>query len=468
VGNERVQFVDSIVETATVRLSLTTAPWRVLFVGTDVSPPQLRRATVSTMLADGALIPAVAYDNRVVRLHLQLDDKTPAAAATALQALRRELDRPSNILRWQPEPTLSPVYFKTFRSPDTVDAIDHGINLFDFTCEIPAEPFSLGHRVDVTPVAVSNDPNAGASGRFMDITAPQGDTETPLRISVTGSAVASRQGLFAMRRRGTVSSLPLFTQCETLTQGTDTSVTGATDGTGGGASPSGAGSNSSATTFATNTLTPVRLSTTAFPTTPSVDVRGTYRVFVRVRPATAGGIFQIKLEHGIRAIQNATVTTTVTTTTYTMVDLGLVQIPEGIDPITDGPGGATLAVVGIPIKLYAQRTGGSGNLNWDCLYFIPADDRLCLVSWGSTAPTSFVLDGISRTIYGIDGSGRIADIGQTAFSGDFPSITPGITNRLVYINDTTPNPGSSDAVSTSVTLTASYWPRYLSVRPVGT
>lgn len=468
MGTDRIQFVDSISPTAGVRLNLSAAPWSVLFSGTDINPPNLRRATVSTLLADGALVPAAAYDNRVVRLHLHLDSQSPDVNVTQLQALRRELDRPTNILRWQPDTTLQPVYFKTLRSPDTVDQVDHGINLFDLSLEIPAEPFALGHKVDLAPVSVSNDPNSGSNGRFMDITNVQGDTETPLRISVAGSAVVNRQSLFAVRRRGTVSSLPLFIQCETLTQGTDTTVTGATDGTGGGASPSGAGSNSSATTFVTNTMTPVRLSTSAFPTTPSVDVRGTYRVFARVRPATAGGIFTIKLEHGVRAIQNKTVTTAVSTTTYTMVDLDLVQLPEGIDPITDGPGGATLAVVGVPLKLYAQRISGSGNLNWDCLVFVPADDRLCFVSWGTTAPTSFVLDGISRTIYGVDGSGRIADIGQTGFAGDFPSISPGITNRLVYLNDTSPNPSSADAVSTTVSLTGSYWPRYMSVRPGST
>lgn len=468
MGAEVVQFVDSISATATIRLTVSLAPWKVLLAGTDVAPPPFRRATAQTLLMDGAIIPAAAYDNRVVRLHLQLKTNDPTVSATQLQLLHRELDRATNIIRWQPVPTLPPVYFKTFRSPDyDPGASDPGINLHDITLAIPAEPFAIGHRVDISPVAVSNDPNA-ANGRFMDITGVTGDVETPLRISIPGSAVVNRQSLFAIRRRGTPSAAPFFLQAESMTQGTDTSVTGATDGTGGGASPSGAGSNSSATTFATNTLTPVRLSTTAFPSSPSVDARGTYRVFMRVRPATAGGIFQIKLEHGIRAIQNPTVTTAVTTTTYTMVDLGLVQIPEGVDPVTDGPGGATLQVVGIPFKLYAQRTGGSGNLNWDYLMLVPADDKLGIISWGSTTPTNFIVDSSSRSVYGVDGSNRVSDIASVGLTSEFPGISPnGGTNRLVYLNDVSPN-GGSDAVSSTVTLTCSYWPRYLAVRPVST
>jgi hypothetical protein len=189
---------------------------------------------------------------------------------------------------------------------------------------------------------------------------------------------------------------------------------------------------------------------------------------MRVRPVTAGAIFQIKLRHGIRAIDNPTVTTTVTTATYTMVDLGLVQIPEGVDPVTDGPGGATLQVVGIPFTLYAMRTSGSGNLNWDYMMLVPADDKLGIISWGSTTPTNFVVDGDSRSVYGIDASNRISDIGSVGLTSEFPAISPtGGTNRLFYINDVSPN-GSSDAVATTVTLTCSYWPKYLSVRPVST
>jgi hypothetical protein len=417
------------------------------------------------LLSDGSIIPAAAYDNRAVTLHLQLDATSPDLAAIQIQLLHRELDRQNNILRWQPEPSLPPVYFKTFRSPDSTDVIDHGINLYDFTISIPAEPFSLGERENLSNAVVSNDPNAG-SGRFFDIAAGtiKGDVEAPLRVTIAGSSVVGRQSLFAVRRRGTPSAAPYALQAETLTMGTDTTVVGATDASGGGASPSGAASNSVQTTFGTNNNLIVRLSTTAFPSSPSVDVRGTYRVFAKVRGATS--VFTMQLEHGIRAIKNPTVTATLTNNVYTYVDLGLVQMPEGVDPITDGPGGLPLAVVGVPLKFYALRVSGAGFLIWDHFLLVPADDKFGIVKWGSTTPTSFIVDGASRSIYGVDGSGRIADIGSTAITGDFPTVSPNVANRISYVNDVTPDMSTSDPVATTVTLGLSYWPRYLTVRPV--
>lgn len=461
---ERIQFVDSISSTATVRLSLSAEPWRVLLAGTDVSPPPLRRSVVSTLLADGSIIPAASYDNRTVTLHLQLDASSPDVAATQIQLLHRELDRQTNILRWQPEPSLPAVYFETFRSPDTTDVVDHGINLYDFTIAIPAKPFSLGERENLSNAVVSNDPNAG-SGRFFDIAAGtiKGDVEVPLRVTIAGSSVVGRQSLFATRRRGTPSAAPYALQAETLTMGTDTTVVGATDASGGGASPSGAASNSVQTTFSNNGYI-VRLSTTAFPAAPSVDARGTYRVLAKVRGATS--VFTMKLEHGIRAIQNNSVTATLTSNVYTYVDLGLVQMPEGVDPITDGPGGLPLSVVGVPLKFYATRVSGAGFLIWDHFLLVPADDKFGIVQWGSTTPTSFVIDGASRSIYGVDGSGRVADIGSTAITGDFPTVSPNVANRVSYVNDVTPNMSTSDPVASTVTLALSYWPRYLTVRPV--
>lgn len=459
---EVIQFVDSISATATVRLSLSDGPWRVLFEGTNVSPPSLRRAISNTLLTDGSLIPAAAYDNREVVLRLQIKVAGALASALEVQRLRKELDRVTNILRWQPDAALAPVYFKTFRAPDTIDAIDHGINVHSFSITIPAEPFSYGHKENISAAVVSNDPNA-ANGRYFDVTGIKGDVETPLRLSITGSAVASRQPLFAVRRRGTVSAMPFLLQAESMTQGTDTSVAAPTDATGGGASPSGAASNTSVTTFATNTMTPARLSTTAFPSSPSVDVRGTYRVFARVRAPSVSS-WSIQLEHGIRAIRNTAKTATTSSNVFSMVDLGLVQIPEGVDPSTDGPGGLPLSVVGIPMKIYAQRLTGTGNLVWDYFLTVPADDSFLIASFGSTSPTSYVVDGTSKSLYALDASGRIADIAQTGFVGlGWPAVSPGVTNRIVYINDTTPNPTTSDPVATTVTINGSYWPRYLAV-----
>jgi hypothetical protein len=464
MAGEVIEFVDSVSASAAVRLSLTTSPWRVIFNGTAVPPPPLRRSIAQTLLQDGAFIPATAYDNRVLTLRLQHDGTSATAAATAVQVLNRELDRETNILRWQPEPLIPAVYFRTFRSPDYDPQIDHGLDLFEFTVQVLAEPFALGLPVTVTPIVVSNDPAAGSNGKFFDIASVQGDVETPLMVKVPGASVTGKQALMAVRRRGTIGAAPFLLQAEAMTQGTDTATLA------NNSIYSGSGNNSSSTSFSTVTTSAIRLSTATFPASPSVDARGTYRVFLRCWGANTGASFGIILRHGVRAVNNTecVVTQLIGGTYLTMADLGLVQIPEGFDPISDGPTGVGLQINGIPLSVLIRRISGSGAFISDYLLFVPADDSLGIVKWGTSSPSAFVFNGISRSVYGLDASGRVADITSAGFVGGPPTITPGITNRVVYINDVSPQNSTSDLVSATVTVSPFYWPRYLSVRPTST
>lgn len=463
MAGEVIEFVDSVSASATIRLSLTTSPWMVIFEGTSVPPPPLRRSLAQTLLADGAYIPASAYDNRVVTLRLMYDGTSGPSAATAVQVLNRELDRETNILRWQPDPTIPAVYFRTYRSPDYDPVTDHGHDRFQMTVQIPAEPFALGLPVTVTPIVVSNDP-AAAQGRFFDITSVQGDVETPLVIKVPGSSVTTRQTLFAVRRRGAPSAMPFLLQTESMTLGTDTTVI-----TGGANwSPSATGSDTTDTSFSTVSTIATRLSSAAFPASPSVDARGTYRVFARVGANTTAGNFDITLRHGVRAIDNtATRFTSTANGIQTHADLGLVQIPEGFDPVTDGPTGVALSANGVPLSLRVARINGS-NFYTDYLLFVPADDCFAIVKWGSSSPSAFVFNGVSRSVYGLDASGRAADIQSAGFVGGPIMVSPGVTNRVIYINDVHPTPATDDPITNSVTVSPFYWPRYLSIRPTST
>ena len=461
----QIGFVDSISLTATPRL-LFTGSWRVLKAGTDLSPPPFRRSWNSTLLSDGATVPAAAYDNRQLRIHLQLDAADPGATFTQLQLLHRELDRPTNILRWQPESSLPPVWFRTFRAPDYEPDIDHGINLVDALLVIPAEPFAFGAREDLGTATVSNDPiNTGSNGKFFDLTGIKGDVETPLQIRMSGSDATQRQTLFAVRRRGTPANMPFFLQAESMTLGTNAALAA------GGSSYSGAGNNTVEVTPGTTALTQ-RLSTSAFPSSGGVDVRGTYRVFCRTNvtaPLPPSGTFTVQLRHGTRAAVNTEMTMSRidNLTQIRMIDLGLVQIPEGFDPPGNGPEGAPLAVAGIPLSVWASKISGTSVI-FDYLLFVPADDSLCIVNWGTSSPTTFVLDGQNRAIYGLNGSGQVADIATAYFVGDPPMVSPGVTNRIVVIRDVVPSTGNADAPATTYGITTSYWPRYLGVRPVST
>jgi hypothetical protein len=459
---DRIEFVDSISDTATVRLSLSNAPFSLLLNGTDVSPPALRRVTVNTLLSDGSIIPAAAYDNRTIVLHIQCDAPTPVLAAQYVQRLNQELDRPNNVLRWQPEPTLPAVYFKTFRAPDYTQSVDHGINLFDFTITIQAEPFAYGVRENSpSTVTINNDPAAGSNGKFFEISGVKGDVETPIMMTF-GGGINSHQSVFGMRRGGTPSAAPLFLQAEAMTVGTDTAT--AANNT----AYSGSGNNNAVTTFSTSTdITVARLTASVFPAGASTDVRGTYRVFARVNASTTGGTFQIRIYHGQRnVIQDSNNLVMSSIAFPRMVDLGLIQLPEGFDPVNTGPTNSQIPVAGTRIQLSATRLAGSGSLIWDYLMFVPANDRFCLINWGGVNPFSYVLDGYSRSVYGLNSSGQVVDIGAASFTGDIPYVAPGVTNRFVYINDVTPSPIVTDPVSGTCTLDWAYWPRYLYVRPV--
>lgn len=461
MSGERIEFVDSISASANLRLSLTSGAFSVLQNGTSCPPPQLRRVTVDTMLGDGALIPASAFSNRVLTLHIQLRSDNAADLASAWQLLNRELDRPYSILRWQPSSELPPVYFRTFRAPDYGQEVDHGLNLLDVTVAIEAEPFAYGEVVTSDTILVRNDPADPDNPKYFDVNNIAGDVETPLIITV-GDVMWYHQTLFAVRRGGNPNLKPHVLQAEVTALGTNTTL-GANN-----SAYSGSGQNNAVTTFgSSNNLTVSRLGVNPFPVTASPDVRGTYRVFARVNATVANTSFVFRLWHGQRNISNDSNTYTITNLTRpVMVDLGLVQLPEGFDPIGIGPSGELLSVAGGNFGFSAQRTSGSGNLIWDYVIFVPADDHLCIVNWGTVLTDKYVMDGYQRAVYGLNAAGEVQDIGAAYFTGDMPMVSPGVANRITYINDVSPNPGADDLVSWYAEVTYRYYPRYLYVRPV--
>jgi hypothetical protein len=173
-------FVDSISATATVRLDMsgtTRGPFN-LRDGTRFDPPPLKRSIPSSLLADGGVPTSASYDNRTCVLQLQPmsngDFMAPDAAAAQMQLLMRELDRPSNFLRYQAG-TSAPVFFRTYRSGP--DAVDFSPISKEVTVTLLAEPFAYGLEETQSGTAVLNNPT---TGMFLDITSPKGDVDTPL------------------------------------------------------------------------------------------------------------------------------------------------------------------------------------------------------------------------------------------------------------------------------------------------
>jgi hypothetical protein len=458
-----VQFVDSIASSPTVRLNLNDGTiWRTLN-GTEFPPPPIRRAVAQTLMADGARIPAAAYDNRTIRLQLQLQQNTTAdTQATQIQLLARELNRPNNILKWQPDSMTQPVFFRTFRS-DISSVLEYLPTLREATVNVLAEPFAYGTKQTLSPATVANNP-ASANGCFWDVTGVLGDVETPVVLRMAADKVydaTKRQSLFAVRRRGTPSSMPFLVQAEAATQGTNT-TTQPNDAT-----YSGAGNNFSRCTFGTATNS-LRL-TLAAPT-DDANLRGQYRLWMRYKKSVGADPVLVQAKWNAATYTNSQVTLD-SSTLFRFADLGLISMPAAPDPVFDGYSNTEQVVGGQTVEIWAARSSGTTTLDFDFFLYVPADDNYCLVKWTSVNDGTFeaVLDGVSEMAYILDAADSVNNVGANELAGaGFPMLTPNQTNRIVFVRDMGTTSGASDALTNTTDITLSYWPRYLYVRPATT
>lgn len=218
----------------TLRLDLNDGvTWGVNYEGTDFSPPPLKQAWSSTLMTDGERLSAAAYGNRQIQLSMDLMASNQDVVATQLQKLWRELNRPSNILMYQPQGATNPVFFRTLRSSNTRVTDFPAGAMRHVQVTIDAEPFAYGYKETLTPVAVCNDPAPGptvpgTNRMFFDVTNPKGDVETPLYLKLNGPSIINTptQGqkisAIAVRRRGNPDNVPFVLQAENLAVGTQT------------------------------------------------------------------------------------------------------------------------------------------------------------------------------------------------------------------------------------------------------
>jgi hypothetical protein len=473
-------FVDSIASSPTVRLDLNSqAGGLMLAADPDLSPPKVRRVLASSMMADGDRIPAAAYENRVLRLSLRVLSATNDLAADKLQALARELVRrplpgsseTGNIIR--ATIATNAMFFKTYPAPDAAyEMVMKTPNRGLITLEIPCEPFGYGLLETLSPATVTANPAAGSNGMFFDITSPKGDVETPLEIRFTNGsgglgATGRIRSALSVRRRGTVANTPLFLQAEAMTVGTDTTTQANS------ASFSGSSNNWTRTTPGTTAMSTRLSTTTRFPGTASVDARGVYRVFGRFRLSVISDLWDVRLNYGSTNVQITGDTVRVPTPSNVAnifyVDLGVLQIPVGFDPVTDSTG-VELAAEGLFLQLQAQRVSGSGSLDTDVLLFVPADDRSEYIKWPTVQNFStdvFVATGGPRpSAFCLNTSGQLSPVESIEIAGGGLMISPGRTNRVFFIRDigtgtSTTASGSGDSVTATNILTARYHPRYL-------
>jgi hypothetical protein len=314
---------------------------------------------------------------------------------------------------------------------------------------------------------VANDPAAAVNGCYLDVTGVTGDVETPAKIEVSGAGV-SFAAVFAVRRHGTPGNVAPVVQCESMTQGTDTTV---------GADAAMSNGSRSRCTFGTNAGMATRLTGT-FPSAggaPYTDRRGLYRMFLVVASSAAGSVYAVRMvvdaQYGAaRLLTGDTVTYTATDTSRRLVDLGLVQVPLGQDPVSDGYG-PEKEVSSVAVQLQAQRVSGVGSLDMDYAAAMFADQEQCHLGTAQATSGAYdlVLDGVTGKTWMPWAStvGEVHGYGSSPVpkAGGIPMLTPGgQTNRILVLRPDGIGTGwvrGPDTKTRTLTLRVTYWPRRL-------
>lgn len=190
----------------------------------DLSPPARRKSFATNSMVDGSLLTSSSADNRVLTFSIALQG-TIQQKIDLLRALTRELSKSQNLIMYQPDKSISPVFFRTMRSDEYVIVNRGGrAGAWGIDCQVLAEPYAISPRVDLASnVVVRNDPAATDTDNpcFIDLNGIIGDVPSPAFAKFYGMG-QSRPVWIASRTR-LVDGLQHFAQaenCEVL--GTDT------------------------------------------------------------------------------------------------------------------------------------------------------------------------------------------------------------------------------------------------------
>jgi hypothetical protein len=467
VAADLIQFVDAPISSPTVLLDLNDdAKWGCRSY--NMSPPPLRRAATSSLLRDGEYISSSAYGNRVIALDLDMNTTTQDLSATEVQKLARILDAPRSWLKFQPTGATAPVFFRTWRADaQTIEEVVAASAYRKLSISIPAEPAAIGLREDtIAAVTVTHNPAAGTRGMFADTGTIKGDLATPMFLWL-GNTVDNTEFMVFATETAPAGGI-YYGQGEAGTNfNADTAVSAAND-----ALMSGAGNNYARTTFATTTSFVSRLD---IPITPLPPI-GEYTVMARIR-ATA--TMTVKLQASMKSAGNLGPNASrvnlsdngeAAPTAPQIVNLGILAHPPLLGTPTYGYATAiTPAAASINIK--AGRLSGSGNLDYDYVELVPTGSMVAITAGSPTSAAGWVLDGINDDDYHISttspfsGSptlyGKVADTFSNR-TGGIPMLVPNAVNRIHAII------GSKATVTDTHTMSVSYWPRYIYLRPAAT
>lgn len=463
---DTIQFVDAIGASPTVALDLNVDGGFLTRVVSFV-PGQLRYAMSENAMTDGINVSSSTYGAGYLTLELDLGTTTQDLNATAIQNLVRQLNKPTNLIKYQPNGATKPVFFETFRaSMASIQDIMVAAARRYITLTLMTQSHALGLMETINVGTVNNDPAHATNGCYFDVTGVIGDVPAPCLIVDTVTANSDNRRIMGVRQHGTPGNATYFIQGESLTLGAGvTNPGGAADGV-----MSGSGTTNYVRTAgagATDSVTWTLGGTDA----ARIAQRGTYRLFACVR-ITAANVFDV--------VVNGSTTVTIPdklTAPRRIVDLGLVRLGDSIG--TPGRLAVEAPTADAVISLEFNRTTGAGNLDLDYLQLVPADE--CQMAWTTASNAEDVVDGLLEATYtkeaGVSLYGGAANIGSLGVqSGGFPSLVPNQTNRFIWIRGSEPATDPADPANIGIgvtkgntsSITVSYWPRYAFVRPSAT
>lgn len=464
-----LKFVDSIVATPATLFNLNNGVDADIDMDQDfnLDPAPVRRITAPNNLGDGALITSDSYDNRSINFTVGLHAPTKALKMAQMDALIDELSKPTNLIMYQLDSNQPPSFFQTYRADDY--NLDDGGNgkaeVWYVTCAIPAKPFALGLRRDLSSVLVSNDPSAASGNKtIMDITGIVGDAPTEAFVKIDSIGPQGKVWI-GTRSFNNPTSITPFYQAEAGTLGTDTTLRADAAAS---STTVGTGNSTTQTTFVNNNMV-TRLTFTAPNGSDPVALRGRYRVIVRAAVSLASNI-------QIRWVQTETGDFVPgpssgwdLTGNWSLIDLGMIESPSPqMTPATLGYSGLSLAQTATALGIQAKRNSGSGTLFLDYMYLLPADERLCCVyQFADVTGGSIILDGPQDATYGLAsgstpfGATRVNsnNNGIITRQGGLPMLVPGVTNRWNTLF-------SDSANGTTKNFQVSYWPKWRKVASV--
>lgn len=447
------KIVDRVASDATVLRDLDSE--LASFISFDIStqPPRRRRSWSSSMLADGAVETANAYENREITISMRpKPGSTSQQQASDLGTLQRLFASGGKWLKHRPEGVTSPVFYRLL--PAEIDFTEYYLTSHpdrDVIFTIPADPFGYG-LPETGTATVTNDPTDSNGMRF-SITGVKGDVPAPLKVTATSGSNLRLVLLAGTTDAAFNQASPILGIPPPMPPIGPWTISAPSDATAIG------GTHVRAATAGGEGNAYGRVGFTA------VDP-GEYRLFVRARVTAGAGNLLMHLRRGdfdpALPMGSAELASS-----WRWVDLGVVRLP--IDSRISSPWHQSASAdVTVHFQFAPNAPASACTVDLDHALLIPApgaDTSTGTLAMGRAPSLGsnlvLVAGGPDDSAFSPAASGY----GDRSWSlaGGLPRVEPGVSNRIIFMRSIAPS-ASTDDKSLSTSFDWSYYPLYLYLR----